>query len=117
MSMVNSTALANLRQNKGKNILTGIAIFLTAILIFTIPALGIGVADLQMSAVNKIYPTYHAMFRNVDAQTAEELSYRAEIDSLGLRQDAAQIIIPKGSAPMIYMDETALLLGNAPPSL
>jgi len=112
MSMVNSTALANLRQNKGKNILTGIAIFLTAILIFTIPALGIGVADLQMSAVNKIYPTYHAMFRNVDAQTAEELSYRAEIDSLGLRQDAAQIIIPKGSAPMIYMDETALLLGK-----
>lgn len=112
MNMVNSTALANLRQNKGKNILTGIAVFLTAILIFTISALGLGVADLQLAAVNKIYPSYHAMFRNVDVQTATELSHRAEVDTLGLRQDTAQIVIPDGTAPMIYMDDTALQLGK-----
>ncbi len=42
MSTVNRTALSNLKQNKGKNMLTGIAIFLTTILIFVIPTVELG---------------------------------------------------------------------------
>ena len=112
MSTVNRTALSNLKQNKGKNMLTGIAIFLTTILIFVIPTVGLGTVDTQMAAINKYYPTFHAMFRDVDLKTIEELSYRGEIETMGLRQDPAQIPVPDGTGMMVYMDDTALKLGK-----
>ena len=91
MNTINQTALSNFKQNKGKNIMAGIAIFLTTILIFVVPALGLGTVDLEMAAANKIYPTFHVMYRNVDVNTAEELSHRAEVETMGFRQDPAQI--------------------------
>ena len=112
MNTVNKAALSNLKQNKGKNILSGIAIILTTILIFVIPTVGFGTMDVQMAAINKIYPTFHGMYRNVDAQTAEKLSHRAEIETMGKRQDPAQISIPEGSGIMCYMDDEALRLGK-----
>lgn len=57
MNTINRTALSNLRQNKGRNIMAGIAIFLTTILVFVIPVIGLGAVDLEMAAANKIYPT------------------------------------------------------------
>ncbi len=87
MSTVNGTALSNLKQNKGKNMLTGIAIFLTTILIFVIPTVGLEQSDTRMRPINKYYPTFHAMFRDVDLKTIEELSYRGEIETMGLRRD------------------------------
>lgn len=112
MNTVNKTALSNLKQNKGKNILTGIAIVLTTLLIFVIPTVGLGTMDVQMAAINKIYPTFHGMYRNVDVQTAKMLSHRAEIETMGIRQDPAQISIPEGSGLMCYMDDEALRLGK-----
>ena len=112
MNTINQTALSNFKQNKGKNIMAGIAIFLTTILIFVVPALGLGTVDLEMAAANKIYPTFHVMYRNVDINTAEELSHRAEVETMGLRQDPAQIPVPDGTAVMVYMDETARKLGK-----
>ena len=84
MNTVNQTALANLKQNKGKNILTGIAIFLTTLLIFIIPTVGFGQIDAQKAAINEIYPPFHGMYRDVDEKTAGELSHRAEIETIGL---------------------------------
>lgn len=112
MNTVNKTALSNLKQNKGKNILAGIAIVLTTILIFVIPTVGFGTMDVQMAAINKVFPTFHGMYRNVDFQTAEEISHRAEIETMGLRQDPAQISIPEGSGMLCYMDDEALRLGK-----
>lgn len=112
MNTVNRTALSNLRQNKGKNMLTGIAIVLTTILIFVIPTVGFGTIDAQKIAINEIYPTFHGMYRDVDEKTAEELSHRAEIEAIGLRQDPAQIPIPDGLGVMVYMDEAAMKLNK-----
>ncbi|QBE98305.1 hypothetical protein PMF13cell1_03871 [Blautia producta] len=112
MNTINRTALSNLRQNKGRNIMAGIAIFLTTILVFVIPVIGLGAVDLEIAAANKIYPTFHVMYRNVSAATAEELSHRAEVESIGLRQDPAQIPVQDGTGWMVYMDETALKLNK-----
>ena len=112
MNTVNQTAWANFRKNKGKNALTGIAIALTALLLFVIPTIGFGQIDAQKAAVNELYPIFHGMYRDVDEKTAAILKERAEVETLGLRQDAAQIPVKEGSIRMIYMDETAQKLSK-----
>ena len=62
MNTINRTALSNLRQNKGRNIMAGIAIFLTTILVFVIPVIGLGAVDLEIAAANKIANNFLFMF-------------------------------------------------------
>lgn len=112
MNMVNRTALANLKLNKGRNILIGIAVFLTTLLVFVIPTVGFGEIDLEFQMVNRVYPTYHAIYRNVDQKTAEDLSVHGEIEETGLRQDVARAASAEGSVPLIYMDEKALAMSK-----
>lgn len=112
MNTINSTALANLKKNRGRNMLTGIAILLTTFLLFTITTLGFGVIRFQFHAANQLYPTYHFMYRGVSGQTAAQLSHHAEIASLGLRQDTAEIILDNARCRLIYLDETGLELGR-----
>lgn len=112
MNLINRTAISNLRQNKGRNILTGIAIFLTTILLLVIPTVGFGIMDLEFVAVNKLYPTYHVMFRNVDERTAENLSVHADIERIGLRQDAAQTSVDNSTLLMIYMNQEAIAMNK-----
>ena len=57
MKTVTKTALANIRLNRSKNILIGIAISLTTLLLFLIPSIGFGMMDIQYEAINRIYPT------------------------------------------------------------
>lgn len=112
MNTVNQTAWANFKKNRGKNILTGIAIVLTTLLVFVIPTIGFGQIDAQMAAVNELYPTFHGMYRGVDEKTVEEMRPRAEVEVMGLRQDVAQIPIEDGVVQMLYCDETMLKLGK-----
>ncbi len=112
MNTVNQTAWANFKKNRGKNILTGIAIVLTTVLVFVIPTIGFGQIDAQMAAVNELYPTFHGMYRGVDEKTVEEMRPRAEVEVMGLRQDVAQIPIEDGVVQMLYCDETMLKLGK-----
>ena len=53
MKTVTRTAFSNIRANKSRNILTGIAIFLTTLLLFVIPGVGFGVVNLEFAAVNQ----------------------------------------------------------------
>ena len=78
MSTVGQMAWADFKRNKGKNILTGIAIILTTLLLFVIPTVGFGQMDVQKAAVNEIYPTFHGMYRDVDEETVGVLQHRAE---------------------------------------
>ncbi|WP_455615275.1 ABC transporter permease [Eisenbergiella sp.] len=112
MNTINTTACANLKQNRGRNLLTGIAIMLTAFLIFTITTLGSGVIRFQFHAANQLYPTYHIMYRDVPEQTAAELARSADIEQLGLRQDTAQVRQGETVCRLIYLDEAGLELGR-----
>lgn len=112
MYTVTKVAWADLKQNKGRNILTGIAIILTTLLLFVIPTIGFGQIDVQKAVVNELYPTFHGMYRDVDAETVERLRHRAEIETLGIRQDVARIPIEDGTIRMISLDETARKLNK-----
>lgn len=53
MSMVSRIAFDNMKYHKSKNILTGIAVFLTTVLLFVIPTVGKDLIDAQYAVVNE----------------------------------------------------------------
>ena len=62
MKTVTKTALANVRQNKVRNLISGVAIILTTLLIFMVLTVGYAAVEVRFAAVNAYYPAYHAMF-------------------------------------------------------
>lgn len=103
-------AFANMKHYKSKNILIGIAVFLTTLLLFLVPAIGKGMIDGQFAAINEIYPTYHALYRNVDEATAVRLAAHHRIERYGLRSDAGTVAVEDADIAMIYLDEEGLSL-------
>ena len=65
MRTVTKTAIANLKQNKSRNILIGIAIFLTALLLVLVPNVGFATMNLEFEGVSQTLPTFHVMYREV----------------------------------------------------
>lgn len=92
MNVITMTAMANFRKNKSRNILIGIAIFLTAFLLTTVPTVGIGTASVEMAVTNKVYPTFYAMFRGVNEQQAKELAKDERLKTVGLRIDPGELV-------------------------
>lgn len=107
MNMVTQIAFSNAKYNKSKNILTGIAIFLTTLLLFLVPTVGLDTISAQKAAVNEIYPNWHALFRNVPEDTAIKLSSHHLIEKSGLRCDLGEMADTSVENSFIYMDENA----------
>lgn len=112
MKTVTSTALANFKQNKGRNLLSGIAIALTTFLIFVVLTVGFGMISAQRAAVNEFYPTWHMMYRNVPKETADRLNLHRSIEEIGLRADFAEAVSDKATILLLCMDDTALKLNK-----
>ncbi|MDE5965401.1 MAG: FtsX-like permease family protein [Lachnospiraceae bacterium] len=110
MNMVTKTAIANMKYHKGKNVLTGIAIFLTSLLLLVVPTVGKDMIDIQFNMVNKTYPTWHALYRDVSEKQAEQLSAHHDISVYGLRSDVGCFMSETASVNMCYMDESAMEL-------
>ncbi|MEF2952967.1 MAG: FtsX-like permease family protein [Blautia sp.] len=106
MKTVTKTALANIRLNRSKNILIGIAISLTTLLLFLIPSIGFGMMDIQYEAINRIYPTYHGMYQKVPTETVEKIKAVKEIEKAGLRCDPGMIPNDEYTIYMTSLDKT-----------
>lgn len=106
MKTVTKTALANIRLNRSKNILIGIAISLTTLLLFLIPSIGFGMMDIQYEAINRIYPTYHGMYQKVPTETVEKIKAVKEIEKAGLRCDPGMIPNDEYTIYMTSVDKT-----------
>ncbi|MBO5070604.1 MAG: ABC transporter permease [Roseburia sp.] len=105
MKMVSRIAFANMKYHKSKNILTGVAIFLTTLLLFLIPTIGANLIDGQFAMVNELYPTWHALYRNVDSETASKLAAHHDIERSGLRSDAGVMAVSDAAIALMYLDE------------
>ena len=121
MTMTTTVALENMKYHKSKNILTGIAILLTTFLLLVIPTVGYGIIEAQNAAVNKTYPTWHVLFREVDRDTVEKLAAHHDIEVWGLRSDAGMMYLEDADVSMISVDEKGaelyrieLISGNLP---
>lgn len=108
MKMVSTVAFANMKYHKSKNILTGIAVFLTTILLFMIPAVGFASLDAQFAMINKVYPSWHALYRNVDDTMVNELKAHRDITRYGLRSDLGAIVCDNASIAVYYIDESGM---------
>ena len=108
MSMVTEIALANMKYHKSKNILTGIAIFLTTLLLFLVPTIGMDLINCQKAAINEEYPTWHALFRNVSEDTATKIASHHLVEKYGLRSDLGYVAAADANIAMIYLDAQAV---------
>lgn len=59
MKMVTRVSLANFKHNRSRNVLVGIAICLTTLLLFLIPGATNAMVKLESAAINEMYPTWH----------------------------------------------------------
>jgi putative ABC transport system permease protein len=78
------------------------------VLVFLITSIGLGVVNVQNAAVNKVYPTWHAMYREVSEENMEKIAQHDAIEKYGLRQDVGQSILSKNTSILIsYLDDCA----------
>lgn len=114
MKMTTRVAYQNMKFYKSRNILIGIAIVLTTLLLFVIPSVGKGMVDLQYEAVNQTYPSWHALYRGVDENKIEQLALRHDILRYGLRSDAGQMSLENAKVTMLYLDQIGAELYKMP---
>ena len=110
MKMTTRVAYCNMRHYKSKNILIGIAIILTTLLLFVIPSIGKDMVEVNFAVINKIYPTWHALYRNVDESTVMKLAAHHDVKTSGLRSDAGYMNLEDATVSMMYMDRTGMEL-------
>ena len=110
MKMTTRVAYCNMRHYKSKNILIGIAIILTTLLLFVIPSIGKDMVEVNFAVINKIYPTWHALYRNVDESTVMKLAGHHDVKTYGLRSDAGYMNLEDATVSMMYMDRTGMEL-------
>ena len=110
MKMTTRVAYCNMRHYKSKNILIGIAIILTTLLLFVIPSIGKDMVEVNFAVINKIYPTWHALYRNVDESTVMKLAAHHDVKTYVLRSDAGYMNLEDATVSMMYMDRTGMEL-------
>lgn len=110
MKMTTRVAYCNMRHYKSKNILIGIAIILTTLLLLVIPSIGKDMVEVNFAVINKIYPTWHALYRNVDESTVMKLAAHHDVKTYGLRSDAGYMNLEDATVSMMYMDRTGMEL-------
>lgn len=115
MKMTTLVSFNNMKYYKSKNILTGIAIVLTTLLLFVIPSVGKNLIDIQHTVVNKLYPSWHAIYPNVDADTAKKLALHNDVEQCGIYINVGKMKLDDASVSMISLDETAVKLNKSKP--
>ena len=116
MKMTTRVALDNMKYYKNRNILIGITIILTTMLLFIVPAVGRGMLEIQFAVTDRLYPSWHALYRNVDEETARKLAVHHDISKFGLRSDAGYMNLDKASVVMMYVDEAGMELYKMAPA-
>lgn len=110
MRMEMRIALSNAKYYRNKNILTGIAIFLTSFLLFLVPTIGLDMINAQFAAVNKIYPSWHAVFRDVNENTVNKLANHHNVTNYGVRSDLGYVTGKDTKMSLMYTDKEAAAL-------
>lgn len=107
MKTVTRTALANMRQNRTRNIISGVAIILTTLLIFMVLTVGYSSVEVRFAGVNAYYPPYHAMFRQVSEENALKLKSHNDMEKVGLRTDLGEGVDDDSMILILWLDEQA----------
>lgn len=112
MKTVTKTALANAKRNRGSNILCGLAISLTTLLIFVILTVIFGSIEVEHTAVNAFYPTWHTMLYGVPESGLSTIRACGDLEKVGIREDFGQLLWEDGELRMLAMDAAAIELNR-----
>ena len=63
MKMTTRIAFNNMKYYKSRNILIGIAVILTTMLLLVVPLVGRGMIKLQFAVTDRLYPAWHALYK------------------------------------------------------
>lgn len=110
MKMETRIAFSNAKFYKSKNILTGISILLTTLLLFLVPTVGLDILSTEKAAICELYPSWHALFREVSEDTAAKLSSHHLVKTSGKRCDLGCTMDSDIKNSLIYMDDNACTL-------
>ena len=110
MKMTTRIAYENMKYHKNKNIIIGNTIILVTLLLFLIPTIGKNMLDGQFAVVKEVYPTWHALYRDVDEKTVEKLPAHHNIAVYGLRSDAGYMAVNNAKIAMMYLDDDGFSL-------
>ena len=108
MKAVTKTAFANLKLNRTRNIISGVAILLTTLLIFSVLSIGFGAISVEFAAVNEYYPTYHVMYRQVSEENVKKLKAHNLIEDMGIREDFAYGVDDDSDILFLAMDSLGI---------
>ena len=100
----------HMRHYKSKNILIGIAIILTTLLLFVIPSIGKDMVEVNFAVINKIYPTWQPFIGTWTRGTVMKLAAHHDVKTYGLRSDAGYMNLEDATVSMMYMDRTGMEL-------
>lgn len=110
MKMTTRIACENMKYHRNKNIIIGITIILTTLLLFLVPTIGKNMLDGQFAVVKEVYPTWHALYRDVDEETVEKLAAHHNISAYGLRSDVGYMVANDAKIAMINLDDEGFSL-------
>lgn len=95
-------ALSNLRYNRSRTLLTGIAIMLTTMLLAAIGT--VGVASFDMNRQIYSLSDYHASFNGLTPEQVQILSSHIQVEALSTSETFADIINGKMNGVLYYTD-------------
>lgn len=112
MKTSTKVAVANLRQNKGRNLVCGVAILLTSFLVFVILTVGFGMIQAQYTTVNAYYPTWHMMYRDVAEDTVQKIKLHDGIERVGIREDFGMLASDDMNVVLLCIDDEGTTLNK-----
>lgn len=110
--MTTKTALANLKQSKGRNLLLGLAIGLTALLIFSIMTMGAAIIRLKTVGIDLFVPSWEVMFRDVNQENADRLDHHADLKEIGRQMEVANVTQGDNTLALSYYNKQSFELNN-----
>ena len=112
MKMVTRIAFANMKYHKSKNVLIGIAMFLTTLLLFMVPTVGRDIIEGNYAVINELYPNWHVLYRNVDEETVRRLAAHHDIQVYGLGENVGSLALEDADVTLVYLDENGFALNK-----
>lgn len=110
MKIETRVAFSNAKFYKSRNILTGITIFLTTLLLFLVPTVGLDILSTEKAAICDLYPNWHALFEEVSKDTAAKLSSHHLVKASGKMCSLGYTTDNDIKNSLIYMDDAAFTL-------
>lgn len=101
------TAIKNLKYNKSRSILIGIAIMLTTCLLMILGSSAVGLIRYNMVNVETKNGNYHGAYLGINEEQLEMLNHHAEFIEIGYSENVATVEMDGADGSLTFFDDIA----------